>query len=148
MIEEDPCNCSKPTSFQTVGESIGCPCPFSLAITGSSLTPLQGTAWLGRFQYKQTPGLYSTPERNKTKKNPYLAFPESLCTRAYLRSSRAEQFMGTDYLGHLTYHSQCVDTPVALNKLPGPATALCIHPDFSRRHSWSPYFVAVIQVRF
>lgn len=139
MIEEGSCNCSKPRSFQTVGESIGWPV-HPPGPSQTSPTPRQGTVWLGRSHYKDTRGRYSTPERNERKKNPYLTFLKSLCTRVCLCSSR------TDHLGQSSHHSPCVGTVVALNTLPGPANTLCIHPDFSPRHSWSPYFVAVIQV--
>lgn len=90
MIEEDPWDSSKPTSFQTAGESL----VHSPWAAQTSLTPLQGTAWLGRCHYKKTPGLYSTPKRNKRKINLYLAFSKRLCTRECLCPSRAEQLPG------------------------------------------------------
>ena len=158
-------HCPKPTSFETVAESVGHLCPLSLAMTDTPLRHLQGAAWLGRFHYKEIPGLYSTPERSKGKNKSTSGFSKKPLHKSI-----------STYI-HVTFSVMLIaliqGIGVQMDRLPGafilpqsacqytcgfkPAARIShcsVHPSqrwqhHSPRHPWSPtYFVAVIQVRF
>lgn len=158
-------HCPKPTFFEAVRESVGHPCPLSLAMIDTPLRHLWGTAWLGRFHYKEIPGLHSTPERSKGKNNSISGF------------SKKPLHKGLSTYIHITFSAMLITCiqgiEVQMDRLPGAfilpqsvcqytcgfklaaRTSHCsVHPSqlwehHSPRHPWSPvYFVAVIQVRF
>lgn len=157
-------HCPKPTFFEAVRESVGHPCPLSLAMIDTPLRHLWGTAWLGRFHYKEIPGLHSTPERSKGKNNSISGF------------SKKPLHKGLSTYIHITFSAMLITCiqgiEVQMDRLPGAfilpqsvcqytcgfklaaRTSHCsVHPSqlwehHSPRHPWSPvYFVAVIQVR-